>query len=88
MFSTEKHHKDTLQQMEHKFFEEKVFTMFFVLLVECKVQLIINLYRLNMQKVSNMKLNVIAVKCLKYFNRIDRKNTPRPSFQTYNWVLV
>ena len=25
MFSTEKHHKNTLQQMEHKFFEEKVF---------------------------------------------------------------
>ena len=25
MFNTEKHHKDTLQQMEHKFFEEKVF---------------------------------------------------------------
>lgn len=24
MFATEKHHKDTLQQMEHKFFEEKV----------------------------------------------------------------
>ena len=24
MFTTERHHKDTLQQMEHKFFEEKV----------------------------------------------------------------
>ena len=24
MFATERHHKDTLQQMEHKFFEEKV----------------------------------------------------------------
>ena len=24
MYTTEKHHKDTLQQMEHKFFEEKV----------------------------------------------------------------
>ena len=24
MYMTEKHHKDTLQQMEHKFFEEKV----------------------------------------------------------------
>lgn len=89
MFSTEKHHKDTLQQMEHKFFEEKVFTMFFfALLVERKAQLIINLYHLNMQKVSNMKFNVIAVECLKYFNRIDRKNTPRPSSQTYNWILV
>ena len=73
--------------MEHKFFEEKVFTMFFVLLVECKAQLIINLYCMNMQKVeSNTKFNVIAVECLKYCNRIDRKNTPRPSSQTYNWV--
>ena len=24
MVATERHHKDTLQQMEHKFFEEKV----------------------------------------------------------------
>ena len=24
MFATDRHHKDTLQQMEHKFFEEKV----------------------------------------------------------------
>ena len=55
MFSTEKHHKDTLQQMEHKFFEEKVFTMFFVLLVECKAQLIINLYCMNMQRVESIK---------------------------------
>lgn len=24
MFANERHHKDTLQQMEHKYFEEKV----------------------------------------------------------------
>lgn len=28
MVATERHHKDTLQQMEHKFFEEKVLALF------------------------------------------------------------
>lgn len=28
MVATERHHKDTLQQMEHKFFEEKVLILF------------------------------------------------------------
>ena len=28
MVATERHHKDTLQQMEHKFFEEKVLVLF------------------------------------------------------------
>lgn len=27
MVATERHHKDTLQQMEHKFFEEKVLVL-------------------------------------------------------------
>ena len=30
MVATERHHKDTLQQMEHKFFEEKVLALFHV----------------------------------------------------------
>ena len=30
MVATERHHKDTLQQMEHKFFEEKVLVLFHV----------------------------------------------------------
>lgn len=30
MVATERHHKDTLQQMEHKFFEEKVLSLFHV----------------------------------------------------------
>lgn len=30
MVATERHHKDTLQQMEHKFFEEKVQALFHV----------------------------------------------------------
>ena len=30
MVATERHHKDTLQQMEHKFFEEKVLVSFHV----------------------------------------------------------
>ena len=36
MYTTEKHHKDTLQQMEHKFFEEKVFVNNFIVNVKVK----------------------------------------------------
>lgn len=40
MVATERHHKDTLQQMEHKFFEEKVLVLFHV--VEHTVYVICN----------------------------------------------
>ena len=36
MVATERHHKDTLQQMEHKFFEEKVLVLFHAF-VTCNV---------------------------------------------------